>query len=1189
MSFYKPLIVLIAIGSACGLIFLILWLLWHFKFQKKQKTCNPDTKSLTQCVNSNSISIEPSCNENTETWYCPNNLGCDLSNRQELTNQCSMDDMKCTQNVISKEYGWQCICGTSLIDSSTVKCDSKYNAPSMKCLNNNWTCYCDDNTPLNNDIITKCSDVNMEPVCVNNEWSCKCGSNYVLNNNDNNKCNENGLLLCNPKKKEIECFCGSSSNSQCDRSLSYPSCDNEKKWNCISCNNSDNKICSVSNQRKICDTNGSFICQDFNLCNENYTTSCLPNENKTKSKLYYLVGYTGFNALLRSIFHLKCVNFADDIGKCLSYALGPGILHDIYNSFENKDFLPCQCLNSSISSNNNKLCSRSFCPKPTSLPNELNNSKTYAGCIFPSSLLTEQLKNITSQFSYTNTAATLTRKPISDIFSFDQSKNYGKTPCILVPVPLEDYSNTKSNYIKYVLLPGITVIQSSTKLNNSTEWNEKTFNYSLLYYAITPRSFPIQQFHPFLLWRFVPLFPTNYQNETDSNNRSAYSNLIDEKSFTYNTTTTDTDSNDYIQPIGEPNALFFFLGHLSSFTMINTQNNFVPDDDSTSVCRSGCSGGQENNDFCGGINFKYQNPNNNPTIGQFFMNTSFENNTSSVKDFQINYGQFFKTGSFPKNKNLKGSQINNPGIIGYADMTNNGFTLYKSPYNNYFSAESIPPCCSGRYCSTLELCQDNFKKYEKGQSGIDAYNASICEKDTINNGFQYISYHLPDYDPTKINDINKNFFIYDTNVPCGGQFLTSPFQDPLSHGTSSCPQRQNAIYFPEINPGAAANLYYDGHSSVFNIMNLSINANDVGEPSLTTEEAFQKINHFSNLKMPFVNYTYSDHDNQNNNNYNNEIKENNPNKHFTLFSRDPNSSFITPIQYGLTPTIKQLTCFLETYTWNADFTDWIALGILYYSQSSQEITIRNNKTNFDINLQNYLWVLSQITFSGNNTYNSNQTFGNQTANSQNYDLGTIASDGTNSIYRWSFALQIKSTTDTFLYYICPTINGTTFTYYDFGSLKDIDQIKETSSIKGSDELFIKPLFLSTEQSTGPTQIYDSSSTYLNHYVHPSGSIYCEFNNKRYFLCVLFCYDSTKIIDKEMDIKNLFLLTTTENVKKIVAYIDLQNMAQYINQNKTYLEKENRKFIFQYKNYFIHFECAMFNLIFPLGAQDVCSL
>jgi len=314
-----------------------------------------------------------------------------------------------------------------------------------------------------------------------------------------------------------------------------------------------------------------------------------------------------------------------------------------------------------------------------------------------------------------------------------------------------------------------------------------------------------------------------------------------------------------------------------------------------------------------------------------------------------------------------------------------------------------------------------------------------------------------------------------------------------------------------------------------------------------------------------VNYTYFDQSGS----APYEINKDNPNNDFILFLRDPNSTFIVPIQYGLTPTILQLTCFLEAYTWNADFTNYIALGALYYDYN--EVSVVKQKIDAISNYyNNYLWILSQIEFYSQN-YNSDTNFGTATsATNENYDLGTICTS-TNEIYRWSFVIQIKQIYNENLYYMsCIDINSNSFVYYNFGPL--------TSCIEGvSVNLFVKPSFISTNiPNNGPSTIYDAYKNDLTHFVHPSGSIYCEINSERYFLCVLFCSKNYK----ESKSKNVDIITgpNNQNNKKLLAYINLKKMKEFIKTNQTNLLKNCSM---QFGSYFIHYECIMFNLCFPL--------
>ncbi len=427
-------------------VLLVLTVFFSLKFtvfKGRDSVCPGDRIT---CENGQGEAMIPVCDENSTNWKCPTG-SCDTSHKIPAT--CVPEDQVC-----QSDGTYLCVCGQDT-NPSQAGCSR---GEITKCNENStWECQCDGHTD-NQQMRSDCEDHDGTVVCVENEgYKCHCGSNefdYTEScTSDGSESNDNLIHYCDPDGS-VRCGC-SKGGSKAPKS----------------CNDDQTALCTDDGW--VCNDDGDVCGSSQPTCSDNEKLYCEPTD-----QTWYCVGNTctdkciatGATQLLspsnwntRARFSVQC-SMADNMSECMNTWYD-----NQYKEYNNTDFFGNEKCLPSESSYGVNYCTRPSCPIPISVANMDKSGKRYAGCVFPTNDIDQ---NITT--NYSNISLSLNPLTITDDL---------KTPVIVVP----DYCG--GDVPLFVVLPyGPGLKLSSTGDKIQTDW----------------RVFPLMNFHPYLFWRPVP-------------------------------------------------------------------------------------------------------------------------------------------------------------------------------------------------------------------------------------------------------------------------------------------------------------------------------------------------------------------------------------------------------------------------------------------------------------------------------------------------------------------------------------------------------------------------------------------------------------------------------------------------------------------------------------------------------------
>lgn len=684
--------------------------MWRFSIKPKRKKCDETNKPA--CTNAASQGpIDPVCPKEldpkaeSDLYTCPSGA-CKDSDRvnKQSAESCDVSDMLCVK-AADGSASWKCDCNGNM-DPSSAQCSQLYGGASTSCLNNQWTCVCGSNPLVVSEAEECASKYGGSLVCdgSSKNWICVCGGGGAAGSSrqkiDADSClNTYGKgfePFCNQSTGQVLCKCGGytslDTKNMCDNDLygntTVNACvvmnqdaidagtetDPVYGWQCVD----QEDICGAISSAPSCGISSSGdalnpVCRVYPLPS---TYVCTGGDCDTVSatcsssyrEMYgseILLDYTESNSPLRLLFLLYGCLFADDIASCMSDAAeyygtnSSGLPNITINpNYKTQDYLPSMCLeqddqSSSSSGDNSMKCSRMKCPKPISIPNSFDLYDDYvqgssimrAGCIYPK--LGIGSDEIDQRYSFLSSKIQTRFTDFSQYsFSPATNLNYGLTAFVIVP-----YDSAKCN-------TGEVNLQNLT--NRQIQWVmlPSCDNYSMVQKSIQMRLYPIQNFHPFLLWRMAPIQPGGGSQDANGFNKGYYLESSVNRFKGPEGNDAKTAENHTFSVKG---SHFFFLTHNTS---------------STYVDMTGCSYGDwsTNNCSCGPDNCAHKN----------LVPVSFMKN----KEQYDNYSSFFNTG----NASLITSTDLRKSITPLINDTNGGTIPgygsaggYDSNYNNVFT------------------------------------------------------------------------------------------------------------------------------------------------------------------------------------------------------------------------------------------------------------------------------------------------------------------------------------------------------------------------------------------------------------------------------------------------------------------------------------------------------------------------
>ncbi len=434
-------------------VLLVLTVFFSLKFtvfKGRDSVCPAD--KIT-CENIQGEGTIPVCDENSTQWKCPAG-SCDTSHKIPAT--CVPEDQVC-----QSDGTYLCVCGQDT-NPSKVGCSrgeiTKCNEASQ------WECQCD-GKPVDSDMKSDCDKHSGTMSCINNEWTCSCGTNKILPNwctTKNVKGNTNLQTMCDATNHPMDpyiCYCGDDPypTDPCLNSNEQNFC-TSVGWECKKSDDNDgcgkikNDCSGYNNMQPRCDP----ITQEWSCIDATCTDSgsCTTGNDSLLAKTNYKN---------RALFSVHC-SFADNIAQCMT-----DVDENTFKETTTGDYLESNCYESDYI-NNTSFCTRTNCPMPISVPNNLPSGERRAGCVAPMLGL------------FGNTKYSVNKIHVgTDMFNYGtkETENWGNS-VIIVPA----FCNGKYNSVKKPPLKPLFVSVPDCDL----KWSV----------------YPMQNFHPFLLWRPTP-------------------------------------------------------------------------------------------------------------------------------------------------------------------------------------------------------------------------------------------------------------------------------------------------------------------------------------------------------------------------------------------------------------------------------------------------------------------------------------------------------------------------------------------------------------------------------------------------------------------------------------------------------------------------------------------------------------
>lgn len=586
------------------------------------------------CTSVGGTAVPAYCDATTDpsnpVYRCQNSCDDSLKNNNDLlpcndafkkctiiSNADSIDATDSNNNMViagystanaSEKYAWVCTCGASgtnlnPFDSAAYELcasdDGSTRGNDIVCYNDQWTCTCggtDDpsKTGWNANDSSKCaSDYGGSYVCNSNlnKWDCTCGNNSIYGFedlcDDSSSGGGNLSLRCNMNgdndSQQWACQCGGAfkpsqpcpSDPQgqpmmyiCSRSSNTNGDNDQYEWTCVSESEACLGLQKPSCIGAYCDTSSAgaprYVCPGNNCPASDQGKSCsgsVSNPAFNNYPLLYLEDTTSGNTdatknhyVTRALFSVYC-DAADNIQQCMTE-----LNASKYSQYYNPDYLPNTCKINSISGVDH-VCTRTVCPSIVSIPN--GSSGGYSGCLNPTTLFSK--KGGSASYRLSNSTGRVS--PMT-AFSFANNANYSNA-MVLFPQPqnasssggLPDYTSQVSSL--WVMLPHISTLNGPDA-------------------SLRVRIFPIQHFHPFLMWRFAP-----WRNAT-TERPDAECNISNINPYYYIKQSLHmSDSNRTMESC---NIHTFILMHYTTLTYVDTKGCHATSSDGGCACGACASG-----------------------------------------------------------------------------------------------------------------------------------------------------------------------------------------------------------------------------------------------------------------------------------------------------------------------------------------------------------------------------------------------------------------------------------------------------------------------------------------------------------------------------------------------------------------------------------------------------------------------
>lgn len=451
--------------------------------------CTGTAASVT-CVDSTGATKTATCNSTSKKYECPSGY----CNTSAYLTSCPSKNQVCQSNGT-----WQCYCAgaSSGTQNQPPSCGSS--SYSVTCTSAGWQCQCN-GQPIDIALQTACTSAGGTLICNGAAgYSCVCGSEPFDYTDSNNNCGTNTNLTysCNAALGQPQCLCGGQplDSSACE-SGSTAVCTSSGQQSCRSstlvCTGTV-PICAAGAAATCNVTTGDWECpgDDDNNQQQHNGTDCDTDSDCWLSQQQLPAGVSllsrggpGGNSVNRAVYSLFCAT-ADDVPSCMA-AFNGGSGSGSSGNYSLVDYVGkdnVQCLPSDTGSEA-KMCSKApaITNTPVSIANQNTSSSmtiTYAGAVAPATRFLQS----GSLYSFSNFELSLF--PFTHIGT---SEEWSCQPFVMVPDPCGDTgkASDSSHPPLFVIAPFVGALGS--KKTGFADW----------------RVFPIQNFHPFLLWRALP-------------------------------------------------------------------------------------------------------------------------------------------------------------------------------------------------------------------------------------------------------------------------------------------------------------------------------------------------------------------------------------------------------------------------------------------------------------------------------------------------------------------------------------------------------------------------------------------------------------------------------------------------------------------------------------------------------------
>lgn len=472
------------------------------------------------CINSNGLTGVAQCDAENKIYKCPEGY-CDTSKRPQT---CAESAQQC-----QSDGTFKCHCENDPNNKDNPPpCPSGSN---NDCQENGWICICN-GEEMDKNCENKLSGVS---TCNTDGWICMCGVNDLndpgfscppVDPKDQDQENAVITMSCASDKQTIRCQCNGNElpDVPCIEGSQYYCTSGANGWEC----KNDEDTCGSEPSNLKCGAQKT-VCNQYSqewICSGQCTGQENECDRDPKNPLTIAPA-------IRAIYSINCAT-ADNIAQCMS---------DNHVDIENWNGQPLDMICSPTANSLNAYCTRKFCPKPVSIPNDVN-STNFAGCVAPSEFLVNEGK-----YNYNNVRTTAVPMGSSNL-------DMGQ-PFVMIA-----YWNSTSEYDSTKGQSNHTASPNCSPPNVPEEF--QWYLVALKYQDFTGVVIqPAQNFHPFLAW----ITRTGQQNGTGS-------------TFT----PTKRHGGDSIKQPDPETIDFFLLQHLTSYTYMKTNKCHATSGDGGKAC-----------------------------------------------------------------------------------------------------------------------------------------------------------------------------------------------------------------------------------------------------------------------------------------------------------------------------------------------------------------------------------------------------------------------------------------------------------------------------------------------------------------------------------------------------------------------------------------------------------------------------